>query len=142
MLATSICQAQTNDANAEPSSRSVTNDPIVVAPDNGPTIYNEDNRNIVVTRGQPKFAIQLKSNPTTGYTWELQPYNPNIVVLMDHRFLKNTSGLIGAPGIEQWTFITKNAAFKSKRGLTLQFSYVRKWENTPGTPVEFNVTLK
>jgi len=104
-----------------------------------PKIYNEGLQAISVTRAQPQFIIQLASNPTTGYSWELQPYNPNTVVLVDHRFLAPKTGMMGAPGMEQWTFIVKNSAFKDKHDTQIQFQYGRAWESAKVKTVSFQL---
>lgn len=104
-----------------------------------PSIYNETKTQISVSRAHPTFIIQLASNPTTGYSWGLQPYNQNMVVLVGHRFIAPKPGLMGAPGVEEWAFIAKNAAFKDKHNTTIQFDYARSWEKTVGKQVIFTV---
>src|SRR5688500_6563929 len=75
-------------------------------------IYTEDKTNILVTVKSPEFSIQLKSNPTTGYSWYLREYDSNLVAPVKHQFqANNEKKLIGAPGFEVWTFKMKPAAF-------------------------------
>lgn len=80
------------------------------------------------TVGQP-FTISLASNPTTGYRWGLaQPLDETVLHLVHSAYQRGQSGLMGAGGVETWTFLPVCA------GVTvLDFAYWRPWEQpAPG----------
>ncbi|MGA7721534.1 MAG: protease inhibitor I42 family protein [Ignavibacteriaceae bacterium] len=70
------------------------------------------------------FAIDLKSNATTGYEWQLSPpLNENIVNNAGKIYLPPGNAIPGAGGKEIWNFITNNS------GTTvIIFNYLRPWE--------------
>lgn len=83
---------------------------------------------VEATVGQP-FTISLDSNPTTGYRWGLaQPLDETVLHLVHSAYQRGPSGLMGAGGVETWTFLPVCA------GVTvLDFAYWRPWEQpTPG----------
>ncbi len=72
----------------------------------------------------------LKSNPSTGYSWEVD-IDGDSVVLTDKRYEapKTAPNVAGAPGYEHFTF----SAVRPGRAV-IRFSYLRSWETEP--PVE------
>jgi inhibitor of cysteine peptidase len=106
-------------------------------------IYTAKNTTIVVSAQQPQFTIQLKANPTTGFSWFLKEHNDRTVEPLKHHFqpAKN-SRLIGTPGYEEWTFKVKNPAFTASQQTTLVFIYARPWEKAKSaTQVVFTVLI-
>ena len=104
------------------------------------TIYNEDNTTIPVTAQHPQFTIQLKSNPTTGYMWFLREYSTKMITPVKHGFVAPEKKLIGAPGMEQWTFRVNPDAFLVPQMLTIRMIYTRPWKSTDaGTQITFRV---
>lgn len=91
-------------------------------------LYTNTNQLITVNASQPEFMIQLKSNPTTGYSWFLTFYNANYIKLIKHQYVHPDTKLVGAGGVEEWTFRLTDRAFVIPRKLRLQFIYVRPWE--------------
>lgn len=98
------------------------------------TMYTEDNTNIMITSTQPQFTIQLKSNPTTGYSWFLKKYNSKYIKPVKHSFQAPTTQLVGAPGYELWVFTVEAAAFTVPVQTTIKFNYARPWEKGKNTP--------
>lgn len=107
-------------------------------------VYTEAKQNILVTADQPEFTIQLKSNPTTGYAWFLREYDLNLIVPVKHKFIKSTDEkLMGAPGIEAWTFRVKPAGFTVPQQTTLRLIYTRPWQGSDGsTQLVFRVSTQ
>lgn len=70
------------------------------------------------------FAIRIRSNPTTGYGWQLanQP-DASIIRLITNQFLPPASKLLGAGGHEIWTF---QAIGRGRTQINMQ--YIRSWE--------------
>lgn len=96
--------------------------------------YTEDKTAITVSAAKPEFVLQLKSNPTTGYSWFLKAFNATYIEAVEHHYKAPTDKtLVGAPGYELWTFKAKPAAFKVPVQTSLHFVYVRPWEKNKDT---------
>lgn len=94
-------------------------------------VYGEDKTAVMVPSDHPQVVIQLKSNPTTGYSWFLREYDGNLITPVKHAFEPNSNRkLMGAPGYETWTFHVKPAGFKVPQQTTLRFVYTRPWEDS------------
>lgn len=52
------------------------------------------------------LIVKLGSNYTTPYRWapETKIGDPTIIKQISHEFVQPTSGALGAPGMEVWTF--------------------------------------
>ena len=93
---------------------------------------NETTHKLKVKKGD-KFAIQLRSNPTTGYIWKLvnrDELNLLTPASKDGRGLFIPpiveEGVMGAPGIEQYFFTPKEKGVEM-----VELEYKREWENHP-----------
>lgn len=91
-----------------------------------------ENVTIIETGMGQEFTIELPSNPTTGYSWQLISLTTGSVQLQDKTFklTEEIEGIVGAGGYEIWTFL----AIK-KDTVNLMFEYKRSWENQE-PPVE------
>jgi len=88
-----------------------------------PKQFSDASSPIAVKAGE-EFVISLESNPSTGYHWQLsKPLNEAIMVLVDSQFQAPNTKLIGAPGVELWTFKASG-----KGSTEVAFEYVRSWE--------------
>ncbi len=104
-------------------------------------VYTEEKQNILVTADQPEFTIQLKSNPTTGYSWFLREYDNNVLVPVKHTFQGANVKLMGAPGFELWTFRVKSSGFVVPQQTTIRLVYARPWQGADNsTQIIFRVT--
>ncbi len=92
-------------------------------------IYQENKTNISVTQNAPQFIYQLKSNPTTGFSWFLREYDSSLVTPVNHYFQHSDTKLMGAPGYEFWTFRLKPAAFLVPHQLIIRLVYMRPWQS-------------
>ena len=85
----------------------------------------ETNAPIQVAAGK-EFTITLKSNPTTGYRWQLaKPADEAVVKPGKNSYQadQHAPGMVGGGGKEVWTFTAV------KPGKTvLEFKYARAWE--------------
>lgn len=73
-----------------------------------------------------EFVIELPSNRTTGYQWQLtKPVDQDVVKLVTSSYEPSKSGRLGAGGTERWTF---RAVGKGKTAIALE--YRRPWEKT------------
>lgn len=73
---------------------------------------------------EQEFTITLKSNPTTGYSWQIETApDESVVRLIGSVFVGPQTRLVGAGGSEIWTF---KAVGRGRTGVRL--IYVRPWE--------------
>jgi predicted secreted protein len=84
-------------------------------------------------------VVGLESNQTTGYSWQLaQSPDPTIAIAAGSQYFPSGSGLIGAGGMECWTFQGVGAGTTS-----IQLNYARPFE--PGQPAarirQFTITV-
>ncbi|MBS1174392.1 MAG: putative chagasin family peptidase inhibitor [Burkholderiaceae bacterium] len=72
------------------------------------------------------FSIQLRSNPTTGYRWQLvEPFDKTLLDKVSNHYQAdaNPNHMVGVGGTETWTF----KALKSGH-TEIQLHYIRSWE--------------
>lgn len=100
---------------------------------NKPKVYDEKNTAISVSATQPYFMIQLKSNPTTGFSWTMDKLDDKFITLSKHVYLPNKTDLVGSGGVDVWAFTVKPAAFTAGQKLKLTFTYQRPWEKDVST---------
>lgn len=114
---------------------------VVRADEKDAPVYDQSKTTVMVTSAQPVFIIKLKSNPTTGYTWQLHDYDKTLITPVRHRYVAPDTKLMGAPGFDLWTFKVKPEAFVVPHRTSLRLVYVRPWEeNQIASDVEFVVT--
>ena len=85
------------------------------------------------------FAVELKSNPTTGYRWQSEPARPGDGLLQQDRddFAAPQGGeLCGAPGRQRLTFSARKPG-----QTTLRLVYIRPWEKPPRPVAAFQVPV-
>ncbi len=97
-------------------------------------IYTSSDREIKCKVGEP-FALELKSNPTTGYTWNLA-LEESAIEIAGHEFV-GESGQMGAASTER--FILKP---KEPKETKIRAEYRRQWETTPIEVYEFHVAIR
>ena len=88
-------------------------------------IRNTENSKVIETNIGKSFAINLDSNPSTGYQWQIvKALDTGLLELVDSKYIPPETNLVGAPGKEEWTF----RAIKAGKAI-ISFNYVRSWEN-------------
>eukprot|EP00826_Nyctotherus_ovalis_P053959 TRINITY_DN7044_c0_g1_i6.p1 TRINITY_DN7044_c0_g1~~TRINITY_DN7044_c0_g1_i6.p1 ORF type:complete len:155 (+),score=28.53 TRINITY_DN7044_c0_g1_i6:127-591(+) len=104
----------------------------------------EKNDYRLAVKAGEKFAVQVKSNPTTGYMWHLA--NPGSLKLLTPaskdgkgEFIPPVveEGVTGAPGVENYYFTPKG-----KGEETVQLEYQREWENKPIAVVKLLISAE
>jgi predicted secreted protein len=91
---------------------------------------------VAVREGQT-FALTLRSNPTTGYIWQLaEPLNERIIRFTGNEYRSDKTGLMGAGGREVWTF---KAVGSGETRINLK--YARPWEKdtAPARTAQFRI---
>lgn len=104
-----------------------------------PDRYTQDKPGIMVTADKAQFEIQLTGNPTTGFLWFLKDYDPHFLQPIKHQFVAAKTNLIGAPGVDIWTFKVNPSAFVVPQLTMIRFIYSRPWEGI--TEKEHEVTF-
>ena len=81
------------------------------------------------------FVIELKSNPTTGYSWKAD-FDENFLSLVKSEYVPDSPELIGSGGVEKFTFTSL------KQGTTtITMNYKRPWEEASIETQVFKVTI-
>lgn len=87
-----------------------------------------------------ELKINLRSNPTTGYRWQLaDELDENVVKLVGSEFKAPDTRVLGAPGEEVWIFKAVGPG-----RTTIQMKYVRPWEKDvpPAKSAQFNIEVR
>lgn len=79
-------------------------------------------RQAELKKGQT-LDVSLEANPTTGYEWEVEEIDENILRQLEEQDFKPQSKLVGAPGIQTLYF---QAVGEGQT--TLKLIYHRRWE--------------
>ena len=80
-------------------------------------------------------VIKLKSNKTTGYSWELaDPADSNMLEFVSTEYIVPETEMVGAGGEETWTFTALRPG-EAK----ISFRYIRPWEK--GVPASQKATF-
>ena len=88
------------------------------------SVRNTENSKVIEASVGKSFTITLDSNPTTGYQWQItRQLDTGLLKLVDSKYIAPKTGLVGAPGKEEWTFKATRAG-----KAIISFDYVRPWE--------------
>ena len=100
--------------------------------------FNEmDAGNTVTAEFNHNFDVQLDSNPTTGYQWQLARHDAKFVQMVGTPQFTPKSVRIGGSGVETFTF---KALAKGKT--TLDFEYLRPWEKGVAPAKTYSITVQ
>lgn len=102
--------------------------------------FAEESKNPKVIKVQAghNVTIILKSNPTTGYQWQVaKPLDESTLKLISSEYLADKTNLVGAGGKQVWRFKTLKPGQTS-----ISFKYVRPWEkNTQSQKQELYMVI-
>ena len=107
----------------------------------GPRHYDltekDSGRTLHLDRGDT-FTVQLDSNPTTGYLWQLgtPPYDEQVMIMRGDKYIQPSEQLCGAPGKRSLSFLAEGSG---RTGLRL--IYVRPWEKNQPPAKEFSLMV-
>jgi len=83
-----------------------------------------------------KIRAKLCSNPTTGFKWEYEMSNDNVLKEKDYDFEEPKGNVVGAAGIEVWTFEAIN------KGTTeMRIAYNQPWEGGEKEVWTYTITI-
>ncbi len=81
------------------------------------------------------IVIRLTENPTTGYCWEIEELDNNILALQSSDFFLPENPQIGEGGMRVFAFKAKTAG-----SAQIRLKYWREWEGNDSITDVFNVT--
>jgi inhibitor of cysteine peptidase len=100
-------------------------------------LSSSDNGRMVSVKVGVQIMVELKGNPSTGYTWETENLDSTMIQQVgETAFRSSNSGLVGAGGSLGLTFKTLKAGTT-----TLNLVYHRPWEKDVKPQETFTVTL-
>jgi inhibitor of cysteine peptidase len=84
----------------------------------------DNGKTIIIAKGD-SLVIRLKSNPSTGYGWQVGKNNDSILKLIGlPAFHPAEHEIPGAPGRQSFTFVAI-----AKGSDAIELGYARPWEN-------------
>jgi predicted secreted protein len=89
---------------------------------------------------QSEFSFELKSNPTTGYRWEVLTYSKSQITLVSSKYKQSQAMLIGSGGYQQFLFSVNHP--EQSIDLVVSLKYARPWENKSGLIQRVHVLTK
>ena len=99
------------------------------------TFTVKDTEKTIYVNLKDSFNVSLDSNPTTGYSWEILPYNESVIRFAKSKYRPNTDR-IGSNGKR----IIEFKAF-GKGKTILELFYLRVWKNDKGPINKFKITV-
>jgi inhibitor of cysteine peptidase len=100
------------------------------------TFTESDNGATKEIVAESRFAIQLKENPTTGYTWNTTA-SPGLEILSsDFKENAHAEGMVGVGGVRTWVLKTSDSG-----NYTFTASYKRSWEAASGNETGYSLTI-
>jgi inhibitor of cysteine peptidase len=95
--------------------------------------------NTIKVKAGSTFKFKLKSNPTTGYHWQLaEALDEDIIKLVSSNYIVPKTSLTGSGGEEIWIF---RGIKKGQAKISLE--YVRPWEKVqPATLNVYSIEVK
>ncbi|EKD92050.1 MAG: hypothetical protein ACD_29C00220G0001 [uncultured bacterium] len=107
-----------------------------------PMQFTSNAKPLVLTAENPEITITLPSNPTTGFTWSIQKYDTNLLKLVLQRYTPPNSRLMGAPGIQQYTFQAIQTGYSVTQVGHVVLQYARQWTTVGATQKVFIIHVK
>ncbi|NLD57931.1 MAG: DUF333 domain-containing protein [Methanomicrobiales archaeon] len=83
-----------------------------------------------------RFAVVLKENPTTGYTWNATVSSGLEVQSSDYQQDAAAEGMVGVGGSRTWVIIAQEAGDQ-----TFSAVYARSWETATGDETKFDLKI-
>lgn len=99
------------------------------------TVTDADNGGNVAMQTADTLVVSLAGNPTTGYTWQVDPASPLLSQLGDPVYTPSSAAL-GASGTQTFRFQPTGAG-----ATTLQLVYRRPWETGVAPAKTYSVQL-
>lgn len=105
-------------------------------------ILTDITKPIIVDASHPEVVIRLAANPSTGYQWFLSEYDQNLITSTDYKYEPAEGQMVGASGVDIWTFKVDEEAFSAPHVFKLKLEYRRPFEDqTEKTTVITIITI-
>ncbi|AKB27956.1 hypothetical protein MSSIT_1237 [Methanosarcina siciliae T4/M] len=118
----------TTENNATEANETVVTGQVVTEADNG--------TNISLNNGE-NFTLQLRGNPTTGYSWQLNVSEGLSILSEDYTQDPAPEEATGVPGTYTWVIQAVSEGSQQVNG-----EYIQPWENATGTEDNFTLTIE
>jgi inhibitor of cysteine peptidase len=108
----------------------------------GQTVTEADNGTSISLKNGETFTLQLRENPSTGYSWEIN-VSEGLSILSDGYIQDeapesdNGEVAVGVPGTHSWIIEAVTPGSQQVNGI-----YKRSWENTTGTEENFTLAVE
>ena len=100
-------------------------------------IIDKDHGKVFTVSLAARFMVCLKENPTTGYQWEAETFDPEILELLETDYSESTKDTYGGGGEKKFVFRAKT------KGISVIRMFLRhQWEKKESPLVHFEVTIK
>jgi len=98
------------------------------------TFTEEDNGKTVDVKPGDSVTVSLHENPSTGFSWSMD--SSRGLMLKNDVYKRANSGLIGAGGVHDWTYLVLGSGSLSISGI-----YKQPWMPTTGDEETFTLLL-
>jgi inhibitor of cysteine peptidase len=100
------------------------------------TVTQAENGKVIEVHPGDSIAIQLKENPTTGYTWAVDQGNDALLALQDSHYTQGPGMGVGGGG-------ERNLIFQAQKAGTvpLQLKLWRSWVGDASITERFAITI-
>jgi inhibitor of cysteine peptidase len=103
----------------------------------GQIVTEADNGTSISLKNGENFTLQLKENPTTGYSWQLN-LSEGLSILSDNYVQDEApEGNVGVGGTHSWIIKALSEGTQQVNGI-----YKQSWMNTTGTEDNFTLTVE
>ena len=111
--------------------------PVLISEKAVPTLYDLNRNSFEYEINDNEVKIILNENPSTGYLWEYEIDDENIIELVKDNSVSDDSNLIGASGKREYTF-----KFLKEENVTITFGYKRSWEENSIETITISLSNK
>jgi inhibitor of cysteine peptidase len=102
----------------------------------GPFTMDDNGKTVNLSTYDP-FEIDLSANASTGYSWQILPYDSTVINQVGKpEFKSNNDGAIGSAGVITFKFKTVGDG-----QATLKMVYKRKWEENEPPAKTFEMEI-
>ncbi|MGA9188282.1 MAG: protease inhibitor I42 family protein [Methanosarcina sp.] len=123
-----VTENNTTENNTTQANETVETGQIVTEADNGTSISLKNGEN---------FTLQLRENPSTGYSWQLN-VSKGLTILSDgYTQDEAPEGKVGVSGNRSWIIEAVDQGSQQVNGI-----YKQSWMNTTGTEKNFTLTVE
>jgi inhibitor of cysteine peptidase len=103
----------------------------------GQVVTEADNGTSIRPKKGENFTLQLRENPTTGYSWQLNLSDGLSILSDEYTQDEAPKEMTGVPGTHSWIIKAVDQGSQQVNGI-----YKRSWENTTGTEDNFTLAVE